>query len=71
MELDKLNVKFLWMNNQDKSEVEHDIGALFPTRQQDLSQQLQKYWHKGIEISRTEQITQEETCVNLICEADS
>lgn len=32
MELDKLNVKFLWMNNQDKSEVEHDIGALFPTR---------------------------------------
>lgn len=30
MELDKLNVKFLWMNSPDKSEGGREIRAFFP-----------------------------------------
>lgn len=29
MELDKLNVEFLWVKNQDKTEEEHEGGHIF------------------------------------------
>lgn len=72
MELDKLNVEFLWLKNQDKSEEEHEGGHIFLPDS--------KIYHNGYRsisteiyelARRTKQIVQEQMCIYLINEAEN